>query len=202
VLGRREHSPRRDHLLGRRRTGLCTLTNVMSSSRRSKPGPRCWSLPTETCAPASGAALGRGGALPRSRDSATGTARDRGTRIVGSAASGFRRAGLCPAGKPEAVQAPDHKKDLPPTVPCSTSGGRSFAEPISLSSTVPVDFRLPATALEIGFDLLASRTRRRRDITGGLGEIQGGSRPEMSEVLALCKLFFFPHFHSHPCNCG
>ena len=40
---------------------------------------------------------------------------------------------------------------------------RSFAEPVSLSSTDPGDFRLPATALGICFTLLALRARRRGD---------------------------------------
>jgi hypothetical protein len=68
---------------------------------------------------------------------------------------------------------PDHKKVLPPAVPVGTSGGRTFAEPISLSSTVRIDFRLPATALTIGFGLLASRTRRKEDNKVVPSEIQG-----------------------------
>jgi hypothetical protein len=58
-------------------------------------------------------------------------------------------------------------------VPEGTSGGRTFAEPITLSSTDPVDFRLPATVLAIDFVLLASRTRRRKETKGRPGEIQG-----------------------------
>jgi hypothetical protein len=56
-------------------------------------------------------------------------------------------------------------------MPESTSGGRTFAESISLSSTCPADFRLPATASATGFDLLAPRARRMgdtRDRPGGL----------------------------------
>jgi hypothetical protein len=78
--------------------------------------------------------------------------------------------------------------------------GPSFAEPITLSSTDPVDFRLPATAPEIDFDLLASRTRRRRDTRAGDDRMQGDSAAETGEVHAICKLFFFPHFHSELCN--
>ena len=55
----------------------------------------------------------------------------------------------------------------------SSSGGRTFAEPISLSSTDPADFRLPATASAIGFDLVASRTRRTRETRGRVGPLQG-----------------------------
>jgi hypothetical protein len=58
----------------------------------------------------------------------------------------------------------------------SSSGGRTFAEPISLSSTDRIDFRLPATALTIGFGLLASRTRRRQDTKGRPDKIQGPAR--------------------------
>src|SRR5262249_61291832 len=47
------------------------------------------------------------------------------------------------------------------------TGGReaavSFAEPISLSSTVRADLRLPPTALGLGFVLLALRARRARE---------------------------------------
>ena len=95
---------------------------------------------------------------------------------------------------------PDRKKVLPPTMPVGTSGGRTFAEPITLPSTDRIDFRLPATALTIGFDLLASRTRRRQETTARQSEFQGGSRANDEEVLAICNLFFFPHFHSYPCN--
>ncbi len=75
-----------------------------------------------------------------------------------------------------------HKKVLPPTVPESTSGGRTFAEPISLSSTDPADFRLPATAFAIGFDLVASRTRRRQDTKG---QRPGVARPSVHELVAI-----------------
>jgi hypothetical protein len=39
-------------------------------------------------------------------------------------------------------------------------GPKKFAEPVSLSSTVSADFRLPATAFGLGFDLLALCARR------------------------------------------
>jgi hypothetical protein len=85
-------------------------------------------------------------------------------------------------------------------MPVGTSGGRTFVEPIPLPSTDPIDFRLPATALKIGFDLLASRTRRRQDTKARSSRIQEGSRAEKWELFAICKLFFFPHFHSYQCN--
>jgi len=106
---------------------------------------------------------------------------------------------LC-GGTSRAGQTPDHKKVLPPSVPEGTFGGRTFAEPITLSSTDLVDFRLPATVLGIDFVLPASRTRRRTETRGSQGEIQGFAGVKKREVLALCKLFFFPHFHSHPYN--
>jgi hypothetical protein len=93
----------------------------------------------------------------------------------------------------------DHKKFCH-QLSRNSSGGRTFAEPIPLSSTDRIDFRLPATALTICFVLLASRTRRRRETRGTQGEIQGVRGPQRREVLALCKLFFFPHFHSHLYN--
>jgi len=106
---------------------------------------------------------------------------------------------LC-GGTSRAGQTPDHKKVLPPSVPEGTFGGRTFAEPITLSSTDLVDFRLPATVLGIDFVLPASRTRRRTETRGSQGEIQDFAGVKKREVLALCKLFFFPHFHSHPYN--
>jgi hypothetical protein len=81
-----------------------------------------------------------------------------------------------------------------------TSGGRTFAEPITLSSTDRVDFPLPGTALAIDFNLLASRTRRRQDNTVGLGKFQGLSTAENRKVVAICECFNSPHFHSYPSN--
>jgi len=40
---------------------------------------------------------------------------------------------------------------------------QKLAEPVSLSSTLPTNFRLPPTAARLGFDLLALRARRKRD---------------------------------------
>src|SRR5262249_62291041 len=41
-----------------------------------------------------------------------------------------------------------------------------LAEPVSLSSTPPTNFRLPPTAARLGFDLLALRARRKRQSRG------------------------------------
>jgi len=156
----------------------------MSSSRRSLD---CRPFPTVVAG--------------RLRRRGVGEAHFRDTRdSARSTASGFRRAGLRPAGKPDAGQTPDHKKVLPPSVPEGTFGGRTFAEPITLPSTDLVDFRLPATVPGIDFVLPASRTRRRRETRGSRGQIQGLSGVKKREVLALCKLFFFPHFHSYLYN--
>src|SRR5262249_17898072 len=48
----------------------------------------------------------------------------------------------------------------------------SFAESVSLSSTVLVDLRLPPTALELGFVLLPFRARRARESRGWLVSAQ------------------------------
>jgi hypothetical protein len=61
-------------------------------------------------------------------------------------------------------------------MPESTSGGRTFAESISLSSTCPADFRLPATASATGFNLLAPRARRMGDTRARPGPVQGPPR--------------------------
>src|SRR5262245_59805485 len=53
-----------------------------------------------------------------------------------------------PSGHLHCVHSRDHKK---------------FAEPVSLSSALPTNFRLPPTAARLGFDLLALRARRKRD---------------------------------------
>src|SRR5262249_50226838 len=51
-------------------------------------------------------------------------------------------------------------------------GASSFAESVSLSSTVLVDLRLPPTALELGFVLLPFRARRARESRGWLVSAQ------------------------------
>ena len=48
-----------------------------------------------------------------------------------------------------------------------------FAESVSLSSTALVDFRLAATVLELGFDLLGLRARRKEESRGWPGPFQG-----------------------------
>ena len=77
---------------------------------------------------------------------------------------------------------------------------RSFAEPITLSSTDPGDFRLPATALRICFVLPASRTRRREETREHVGEMQGPQATEKRLFPAICKRINFPHFHSNGSN--
>src|SRR5262249_45342460 len=51
-------------------------------------------------------------------------------------------------------------------------GAPSFAESVSLSSTVLADSRLPPNAFEIGFDLLALRARREREPMASGGSAQ------------------------------
>jgi hypothetical protein len=74
---------------------------------------------------------------------------------------------------------------------------RSFAEPVSLSSTDPGDFRLPATALRVGFDLLALRARRRGDTRAGSAEMQA-SRTTTSRYLQKNQFSTFPQLYVQP----
>jgi hypothetical protein len=53
-----------------------------------------------------------------------------------------------------------------------TLAPKVFAEPVSLSSTVPAGLRLPPTATGSGFDLLALRARRRREGNRGRVPVQ------------------------------
>src|SRR6478752_4374049 len=46
-----------------------------------------------------------------------------------------------------------------PPGPTRSAGPKKFTEPVALSSTFPVNLRLPPTALGSGFDLLAPRAR-------------------------------------------
>src|SRR5476649_302986 len=50
---------------------------------------------------------------------------------------------------------------------------KKFTEPVALSSTFPVNLRLPPTALGSGFDLLALRARCKRELRGPVGWEQG-----------------------------
>ncbi len=50
---------------------------------------------------------------------------------------------------------------------------KKFTEPVALSSTSPVNLRLPPTALGSGFDLLALRARCKRELRGCAGTVQG-----------------------------
>jgi hypothetical protein len=65
---------------------------------------------------------------------------------------------------------------------------RSFAEPVSLSSTDPGDFRLPATALGICFALLALRARRRGDIRADVRALQD---PDSNNFALFAPFSFF-----------
>src|SRR5437870_8642791 len=60
-----------------------------------------------------------------------------------------------------------------------------FAEPVSLSSTLPTDLRLPPTAARLGFVLLALRARRNGDNRGRVQVRQGGPG---AKFLAICGL--------------
>src|SRR6267378_2253967 len=57
-------------------------------------------------------------------------------------------------------------------------GPKKFTEPVALSSTSPVNLRLPPTALGSGFGLLALRARCKGEGTASAGGPQGGRRRE------------------------
>jgi hypothetical protein len=60
-----------------------------------------------------------------------------------------------------------------------------FAESVSLSSTALADFPLPGRALELGFDLLGFRARRKEESRGSARPLQGRpntSRPQFAEL--------------------
>jgi hypothetical protein len=62
---------------------------------------------------------------------------------------------------------------------------KKFAEPVSVSSTAFADLPLAGTALELGFDLLRFRARRKwqsRDWTGALQGSPNTSRPQFAEI--------------------
>src|SRR5438874_5004412 len=75
-------------------------------------------------------------------------------------------------------------------------GPKKFAEPVSLSSTASADFRLPATAFGLGFDLLALRARRKWESNVSSKRIKGSKEV----VAAICGFFLFQHFHSPSSN--
>src|SRR5215211_4026153 len=71
-------------------------------------------------------------------------------------------------------------------------GPKKLAEPVALSSTLPTNFRLPPTAARLGFDLLALRTRRKRDSRDVKTSIQG---PSERRGRNLQKIQFSTFFH-------
>jgi hypothetical protein len=73
---------------------------------------------------------------------------------------------------------------------------KKFAEPVSLSSTASADFRLPATAFGLGFDLLALRARRKSQSNVSSKPVKGSKKV----VAAICGVFLFQHFHSRSSN--
>src|SRR3954454_8034293 len=65
------------------------------------------------------------------------------------------------------------------------SGPNKFAEPVSLSSTAFDDLSLAGSAFELGFDLLGSRARRKKESRGRASSDQGPpntSRPQFAEI--------------------
>ena len=71
-----------------------------------------------------------------------------------------------------------------PPAPCWT-GPKKFAEPVSVSSTAFVDLSLAGSALELGFDLLRFRARRKRKASGWTRPLQGRRTtcwPQFAEI--------------------
>jgi hypothetical protein len=68
---------------------------------------------------------------------------------------------------------------------------QKFAEPVSLSSTALADFPLPGRALELGFDLLGSRARRKQQSMGAEGALQGVAQTQTSQFAEI-QLSTFP----------
>src|SRR5262249_36374228 len=98
---------------------------------------------------------------------------------------------VVPLGNPTArppiqMKSPKKRAQRNETTPWSTDGERmseailtgpkKFTEPVALSSTSPVNLRLPPTALGSGFDLLALRAGCRSEPTAPAAGPQGGRR--------------------------
>src|SRR3954468_13889966 len=65
------------------------------------------------------------------------------------------------------------------------SGPKKFAEPVALSSTVFADLPLAGSAFELGFDLLGSRARRKKESRARASSDQGPPntpRPQFAEI--------------------
>src|SRR5215831_5456390 len=76
-------------------------------------------------------------------------------------------------------------------------GTSSFAEPVSLLSTSPADFRLPPTAFARGFDLLTSRTRRKGDSKTCPVRVQGVPK-RSARILRIFLFSTFPQRFVQP----
>ena len=72
-------------------------------------------------------------------------------------------------------------------------GASSLAESVSLSSAQPADFRLPPTAFERGFNLLASRARRNRHTRAARKSMQG----HPMGTARILRTFLFSTFPQH-----
>jgi hypothetical protein len=65
------------------------------------------------------------------------------------------------------------QRELAERAACSKGPDQKFTEPVALSSTSPVNLRLPPTALRSGFDLLALRARCRKNVPRNDLSVQG-----------------------------
>src|SRR4051794_4726292 len=71
------------------------------------------------------------------------------------------------------------------------AGPKKFTEPVALSSTSPVNLRLPPTALGSGFDLLALRARCKREDRPSDTSRQGPAKRNWR----ILRAGNCPHFH-------
>src|SRR4051794_41819602 len=78
------------------------------------------------------------------------------------------------------------------------SGPKKFAEPVSLSSTVFADLPLAGSAFELGFDLLGSRARRKKESRGHASSDQGPRKRPGRNL----REFNYPPFPNKGCRLG
>ena len=68
-------------------------------------------------------------------------------------------------------------------LPVLATSDQKFAEPVSLSSTLPTGLRLPPSAARMGFDLLALRARRKKETRVLTAPDARAPRNEISRIL-------------------
>ena len=107
------------------------------------------------------------------------------------------RSKACAGARGNSTNHGPRHRPLRPKKETAPEGAVSFAEPVSLPSTSPADFRLPPTAFARGFDLLTSRTRRRGDSKTCPGRTQG-ARERSPRILRSFLFSTFPQRFVQP----